>query len=85
METMTIGGKTYYLWQDAYVSDNGKTYQAHASLNPDDNDDDDYMIYWDVIADEDDQSNNCDWDNPRYIIDINHGRTVVYDSEEEEN
>lgn len=40
--------------QDAYISDDGKTYQANAG---------DYTIFWDVVNhDCDDQSSACNWD-----------------------
>jgi hypothetical protein len=71
MQTVIFDGKEYTLTQDAYISSDGKTYQATAV----DKNGDDYMVYWDVIdwdnIDEiDDESNMCDWDNAANVIKI---------------
>ena len=58
-------GKIYRPQQDAYISNNGETYEARA-LDQDGN----YcMIYWDIICpNSDDGSDHCNWDHPSDII-----------------
>lgn len=57
-------GKEYRLTQDAYVSDDGATYQASAQ----DADNNEYMVVWEVnhpdFENLTDESEACDWENP---------------------
>ncbi|MET3505554.1 hypothetical protein [Halalkalibacter oceani] len=60
-------GKEYRTLQDAYVSDDGSEYKAHAV----DENDKEYMIYWETINfDTSDESEACDWDNPIRVENI---------------
>lgn len=63
--TVTKNGKTYFLKQDAYISDRVGMldyYMAHAT----DEDDMDCTIFWPIVNDDcDDESNACDWDDFR--------------------
>ncbi len=64
MDTVTLDGLTVTLTQDAYVSDDSETYEAHAA----DDEGNVYKVFWRVICtDTDDQSNCCDWDKPFHI------------------
>ena len=56
--------KKLYLSQQAYISDDGLTYEASAI----DDDENNYKIYWDVTCqDADDESDACDWDDFRVV------------------
>jgi len=58
MNTIKHNGIELTLTQHAHISDNGLTYEAHAT----DKDGNDYKVLWDIIADDCDESNNCNWD-----------------------
>lgn len=75
-----VDGTEYALTQDAYISDDGNTYEAsvvsmdmlnEAGTTPDDYNpsiDPAATAYWEIICDDcDDQSNACDWDKPLVI------------------
>lgn len=59
--------KDLTLTQQAYPSDSGLTYQAHAV----DNDANEYIVYWlaDLTINNGDEC--CDWDNPVSIKRLN--------------
>lgn len=63
-------GKTYVLLQQAYLSTryNEPAYEATAIVAEDHADEEGwqpaYQAYWEVIDDDEDESNNADWDNP---------------------
>jgi len=71
--TVENGGKTFYITQNPYISDDGTYYEAHAI----DADEYDYLIQWDTtedwksreIADQWDESEACDW-NVFRVIDL---------------
>lgn len=71
--TVENGGKTFYITQNPYVSDDGLYYEARAI----DADEYDYLIQWDTtedwksrdIADQWDESEACDW-NVFRVIDL---------------
>lgn len=54
----------YTLTQEAYISDNGLTYEAHGL----DENGDDLMVYWDIKVHTDDESDSCDWNHPSNIV-----------------
>lgn len=60
MTTIKHNNQTLTLSQQAYPSNDGKTYQASAS----DKDGNNYLIVWDIVCDDTqgDESNACDWD-----------------------
>lgn len=59
-------GKRYILAQQAYVSDDGTTYEAHAY----DARGKEYQLYWTVISPctDGDEGSACDWGNPSRIV-----------------
>ena len=69
--TVENGGKTFYITQNPYISDDGSYYEALAI----DADENEYLIQWDTtedwrsrdIADQWDESEACDWDKFRVI------------------
>lgn len=74
-----VDGTEYALTQQAYICDDGKTYQAAvislAMLNEAGDTPDDYnpsvqsaTAFWEITCfDSDDESNVCDWDKPLVI------------------
>jgi hypothetical protein len=56
------GDKILVLQQEAYVSDCGEFYMAHAiEDDPCKLEGDDYYVYWEVINDSENQDEQCDW------------------------
>ncbi len=67
MNTVTFENNTYTLTQEAFVSDCGEQYQAHAT-----NGDDEFVVYWDVKQfdggnDDVPEDELCDWENPSKV------------------
>lgn len=60
MTNITYKNQQLILNQQAYVSGDGKTYQASAS----DKDGNNYLVVWDIVCDDTqgDESNACNWD-----------------------
>lgn len=57
-------GKELRTLVDPFVSDNGTEYIAHAI----DDEGNEYMVLWDVVnSDTEDESESCDWENPKSI------------------
>lgn len=51
-------GKTYTVIQNAYISSNGKTYQAHAI----DEEENDFLVYWLITKPNvEDENEACNW------------------------
>lgn len=62
---VTVEGTEYRTTQEPHVSDDGRTYKAHAV----DAQDNEYIIAWAVINEETtDESEACDWANPSGVM-----------------
>jgi len=51
------------LLENASITDDGKSYYQYAKLANDES----ALVYWDIIADDDEADNCCDWSSPARV------------------
>jgi len=58
-----IGLGEVELLESASITDDGKSYWQYAKLDNGES----ALVYWDIIADDDEADNCCDWSSPAAI------------------